>query len=70
MAVPIQPPVDPNVMLDRLVRLIVLHGLTSKEAALVRDLQRRRKLSAQVTVTRAELEQIKVIHNKLYRTKT
>lgn len=62
----IQPKVDPNLMLDRLVRLIVMPGLTTQEAAFVRELQRRRQQNQVIDVTRAELEQIRTIHNKIY----
>lgn len=55
-----------NLMLDRLVRLIAMDGLTAQEMALVRSLKSRRKRSQVIDVTRGEFEQIKAIHNKLY----
>ncbi len=57
---------NPNLMLDRVIRLIVLDRLTTQEMVLVRSLKQRRKRSQVIDVTNAEFEQVKVIHDKIF----
>lgn len=61
------PEVSPHTMLDRVLRLIDTRGLQPREIALVASLKERRKRSPYVSVTPAEFDQIKKIHERIMR---
>lgn len=61
------PEVSPHTMLDRVLRLIDTRGLQPREIALVTSLKERRKRSQYVSVTPAEFDLIKRIHERIIR---